>query len=84
MDSNLSVEDMTVLFDEVDTTGDGTIEFDEFLHFIHECLEGSVSSSSYTSSTSSTSMTISEWSSDSQALSKHPLILQVRLPVQEC
>ena len=74
----LREDQMKMLFAEIDTSGDGLIERDEFSHFIHECLEGDTDSSS-SSSTSSTSISdFSELSTDSQALAKKPMILQVQ------
>jgi hypothetical protein len=77
MGVQLSDEHMTVLFNEFDTTGDELMDFEEFLHLVDECLAGSDVESQ--SSRSSSSESFSQLSSDSQALRKHPLILQVSM-----
>ena len=71
---HLTKEQVDLLFDETDTTGDGKIAPDEFRHLVQECLNGDSSSSS--SSESGTDYSF--FSTDSQALQQHPLILQVQ------
>ena len=83
MGVQLSSEEMTILFDEFDTSGDKIVEFREFNTMVRECLAGSdVDSESSHSTTSYSGSSVgsslkSMFSSDSQALRKHPLILQV-------
>ena len=82
MDVQVSDEHMTVLFDEFDTNGDKLMDFATFLHLVDECLAGSDVDSQ--SSRSSSSESFSQLSSDSQALRKHPLILQVSVHAYDC
>jgi hypothetical protein len=84
MGVRLSSDEMTKLFDEFDTTAKNTIEFSEFKGMVDECLAGNdVESESSRSTTSGSSLSL--FSSDSMALQKHPLILQVLLrPYPAC
>lgn len=80
MGVRLSSDEMTKLFDEFCTTAKNTIEFSEFKGMVDECLAGNdVDSESSRSSSTTSGSGLSFFSSDSMALQKHPLILQVLL-----
>lgn len=82
----LSAKQIGMLFDEFDTMGAGEIAFEEFQEMLHESLqaaqeESSSLDTSVDESVSSTTVShvsgFSMFSSDSQALQKRALILQV-------
>ena len=82
----LSAKQIGMLFDEFDTTGAGEIAFEGFQEMVHESLQAAQEESlsldkSVDESVSSTTVShvsgLSMFSSDSQALQKRALILQV-------
>ena len=84
MGVRLSSDEMTKLFDEFASAKD-TIEFSEFKGMVDECLAGNDVDSESSRSTTTSGSGLSLFSSDSTALQKHPLILQVLLrPYPAC